>query len=163
MRNTARNQPNQHLTFLSASDAAAELGVARRVLRSWDESFAVFAPAADPGRKRLYGPIDMAAARALKRLLLVDNKSVEDVVALIAEIGAPAVIEIYGLPPERGDIANANPAHMLQGAVRSAAAAGFFGAVVAEVPHPEAGEGDGANAVASYAQARVARLVGGRD
>ena len=66
------------------------------------------------------------------------------------------MIAVYGARPA----ARANPAHVLQAAVHSAAAAGFFGAVVAEFHDDNSDDGDSPE-VASYAQARLARLSSG--
>lgn len=127
------------------------IGVERKQLRDWRRAFAIFDEQGDARRLTVR---DVSAARALKRLLLEENYSPEEAHRLIAEAGASAVIAVYGAAAAAP---NANPAHVLQAAVHSAAAAGFFGAVVAEIDAEGAAHEDPSE-VASYAKARLARL-----
>jgi hypothetical protein len=97
---------------------------------------------------------DLYAFRALKALLLDHGYDEAHVLRLLEEEGAQAVIAAYSARHVRPQT---NPAHALQHAVRSAAAAGFFGEVYAEVDDDTPADLTGARP-ASYAQARLARL-----
>ncbi len=138
--------------LLSIGEAAEELDLERGLLRAWRKAFPIFEDAPD----KRFTTRDLSAARALKRLLIDEHYSFDETRRLIAEAGAGAVIAVYGAAPA----ARANPAHVLQAAVHSAAAAGFFGAVVAEFGGDSSDDGDSPE-VASYAQARLARLSNG--
>lgn len=151
MSRQAAREPGDCLEW-TISEAASELGVEKRLLKSWKSHFEIFASVGKTLSAR-----DMAAARALKRLLLDEHYSQAEAKRLITEAGMDAVIAAYGslgvAPPP------ASPAHVLQDAVRAAAAAGFFGEVYGEWPGNERGAaGSEAPAVASYAQAKLARL-----
>jgi hypothetical protein len=134
------------------SEAASELGVEKRLLKSWKSQFEIFESLGNTLSAR-----DMAAARALKRLLIEEHYSQREAQRLIAEAGVDSVIAAYGsrgLAP-----APASPAHVLQDAVRAAAAAGFFGEVYAEWPGAEGAETEAETTpIASYAHAKLARL-----
>ena len=133
-------------------EAATQIGVERRILKNWLREFPVFGPAAEKD----FSESDMLVARALKRLIVEEGVSSGEARQMFEEAGTDAVVAAYGAPPERAD--PGNPALALQAAVRSAAAAGFFGAVVAELNI--ANESDAEESpVASYAQARLARLA----
>jgi hypothetical protein len=134
----------------SIGEAADQLGVQRKQLKAWLVEFPIFE---DDARKN-FGEADMRAAQALKRLLTEECFSVDEVHKLFHESGVAHVIAAYGVAPANGD--DANPALALQSAVRSAAAAGFFGPVVAELG--DTGFKISDTPVASYAQARLARL-----
>jgi DNA-binding transcriptional MerR regulator len=138
--------------LLSIGEAAEELGLERRLLRAWRKEFSLFEDAPD----KRFTTRDLSAARALKRLLIDEHYSFDETRRLIAEAGPGAVIAVYGAAPA----VRSNPAHVLQAAVHSAAAAGFFGAVVAEFADDNSDDG-GSPEVASYAQARLARLSSG--
>ncbi|MEJ0023562.1 MAG: MerR family transcriptional regulator [Alphaproteobacteria bacterium] len=137
--------------LLSIGEAADEIGVDKKLLRGWRREFPLFEEEGDGKR---FTARDISAARALKRLLIDERYSLEEAHRLIAEAGAGAVIAVYGAAARA---AHANPAHVLQAAVHSAAAAGFFGAVVTEIGERK-NDNEEASEVASYAQARLARL-----
>lgn len=132
------------------AQAAGEIGVQRRLLKTWRARFALFETRGD----RLSAQ-DLRALRALKALLVEHGYAAEQVQRLIGEEGAHAVIAAYG--GARAAHPQTNPAHALQHAVRSAAAAGFFGPVYESV-EDSAPEGAETPTPASYAQARLARL-----
>lgn len=151
MGRQAAREPGDFLEW-TISEAASELGVEKRMLKSWTSQFDIF-----DSLGKTFSARDMAAARALKRLLIDEHYSHAEAKRLIADAGVDSVIAAYGsfgVAP-----APASPAHVLQDAVRAAAAAGFFGAVYAEWPGGErdAPEAE-APAVASYAHAKLARL-----
>jgi hypothetical protein len=131
----------------SLAEAARVLDVSRRDIKAWRQHFDLFDGDEFDAR-------DMRTLRALKALLHDHGYAREDVARLFETMGEAAVIAAYGGPPSPQ--AQVNPARALQDAVRSAAAAGFFGEVYAAV-EDEAGD-SAAPSVASYAQARLARL-----
>jgi DNA-binding transcriptional MerR regulator len=137
--------------LLSISEAAGLIGVDRKVLRNWRREFPLFE---EEGETKRFTPRDINAARALKRLLIDERYSLNEAHRLISEAGSAAVIAVYGAAARA---AHANPAHVLQAAVHSAAAAGFFGPVVTEIADRD-DDNEDASEVASYAQARLARL-----
>jgi MerR HTH family regulatory protein len=151
------SQAARETTRWTISEAAGEIGVKRHVLKAWRERFSIFE---SPRAKKL-SAFDLAAARALKCLLIDARHTAQEVEQLIAESGVAAVIAMYGAVSHARDTA-ASPALALQNAVRSAAAAGYFGEVYAEYGAESAGDGDAPGPVASHAQARLARLTGGK-
>jgi DNA-binding transcriptional MerR regulator len=151
MKKTVARISNFADRLMSINEAADELGVDKKLLRGWRREFPLFDAEGDGKR---YTARDISAARALKRLLIDERYSLEEAHRLIAEAGAGAVVAVYGAAARA---AHANPAHVLQAAVHSAAAAGFFGAVVTEIGERE-NDNEEASEVASYAQARLARL-----
>jgi hypothetical protein len=149
MKKRAANEQGDALSKLTLAQAATEIGVERRTLKSWRSRFPIFASRGD----RVCAQ-DLYAFRALKALLIEQGNAEEDVHHLVEEAGAQAIINAYGARTARPAT---NPAHALQHAVRSAAAAGFFGEVYESVDDGETG-GAAASSPASYAQARLARL-----
>lgn len=149
MKKRAANEPGEAPSKLSLAQAAREIGVERRTLKSWRSIFPIFESRGDHVCSH-----DLYAFRALKALLIEQGNAPEDVLRLLQESGAQAVIGAYRARMTRPAT---NPAHALQHAVRSAAAAGFFGEVYTEVDDEPAGEGD-APRVASFAHARLVRL-----
>ncbi len=146
--------------YRTIGEAAAETGLPPHVLRFWEAEFTLLRPVTGAGGRRFYRPRDLAAARALQRLLHIEGYTLKGAKRLIAVAGAKAVLEAYGGAPAAAHALNGdvqNPALALQNTVRSAAAAGLFGAVVEELG-PAPPEAAGAP-VASYAQARLARLL----
>jgi DNA-binding transcriptional MerR regulator len=131
-------------------EAAEHLGIQRKQLKSWLIEFPIF----DEDARKHFSDADFRAAQALKRLLIDECFSIDEVHKLFHESGVNPVIAAYGVVAAKMD--DANPALALQSAVRSAAAAGFFGPVVAELG--EAMDAISETPVASYAQARLARL-----
>jgi DNA-binding transcriptional MerR regulator len=131
-------------------EAAEQLGVQRKQLKFWLHEFPIF----DDNARKHFSEADFRAAQALKRLLIEECFSVDEAHKLFHESGVDAVIAAYGVVAAKTD--DANPAQALQSAVRSAAAAGFFGPVVAELGEARAPFSE--TPVASYAQARLARL-----
>jgi DNA-binding transcriptional MerR regulator len=131
-------------------EAAEQLGIQRKQLKFWLIEFPIF----DDNVRKHFSESDFRAAQALKRLLIEECFSVDEVHKLFHESGVDAVIAAYGVVAAQTD--SANPALALQSAVRSAAAAGFFGPVVAELDDATGAISE--TPVASYAQARLARL-----
>jgi DNA-binding transcriptional MerR regulator len=150
MKKTAARFSDNADRLLSIGEAASAVGVERKVLKIWRREFSLFAGSDG----KTFTARDVNAARALKRLLIDERYSHDEAHKLIAEAGAGAVIAVYGATARA---AHANPAHVLQAAVHSAAAAGFFGAVVTEIDE-RGNDNEDASEVASYAQARLARL-----
>ncbi|HWA23209.1 MAG TPA: MerR family transcriptional regulator [Caulobacterales bacterium] len=151
MKKTAARFSEFSDRLLSIGEAADAVGVDKKILRGWRREFPLFE---EEGEGKRFTARDVKAARALKRLLVDEKYSLEETHRLITDAGAGAVIAVYGAAARA---AHANPAHVLQAAVHSAAAAGFFGAVITEIEDSH-NENEDASAVASYAQARLARL-----
>lgn len=151
MKKTAARISELSDRLMSIGEAADEVGVDKKMLRTWRQEFPLFD---EEGEGKRFTTRDISAARALKRLLIDERYSLDEAHRLIAEAGPGAVIAVYGAAARA---AHANPAHVLQAAVHSAAAAGFFGAVITEIEDRE-NDNEDASEVASYAQARLARL-----
>ena len=149
MKKRAANETGETNSNLSLAQAAREIGVERRTLKSWRSVFPIFELRGDRVCSH-----DLYAFRALKALLVDQGNEQEDVLRLLNESGAQAIIGAYRARMTRPAT---NPAHALQHAVRSAAAAGFFGEVYTEVDDEAQGEA-AAPTVASFAHARLVRL-----
>ncbi|HVY02710.1 MAG TPA: MerR family transcriptional regulator [Caulobacterales bacterium] len=139
---------------LSLAHISKETGVPLTTLRLWKNQLAMFAGAA---RGEL-GPEDIAAARALKRFLELDGATLDDARALMDAAGPAALVAALGRAPDRAN--TESPARRLQSSIQQAAAAGLFGAVVAEVSQDGAAS---SASIASLDHARVKRLLAAND
>ena len=67
---TAGKDPD---AFRTIGELAAELGVAQHILRYWETKYPQLRPLQRAGNRRYYRPADVAVARTIQRLLVLEG------------------------------------------------------------------------------------------
>ena len=79
--------------FRGISEVAEAIGVRQHTLRAWETRFSFVTPVKRADGRRYYRPSDIALLRALKRLIVDERRSVEDILKINREGGLMAVAE----------------------------------------------------------------------
>ena len=70
--------------FRTIGELAAELGIAQHILRYWETKFSQLRPLQRAGNRRYYRPEDVAVARTIHRLLVLEGYTARGVQQLLA-------------------------------------------------------------------------------
>jgi len=83
--------------FRTISEVADELGIAKHVLRFWEDKFAHIRPMKRGGGRRYYRPEDMELLRGVRHLLHREGYTIRGVQKILREQGVDAV-KHFGRP-----------------------------------------------------------------
>lgn len=70
--------------YRTIGEVASETGIARHVLRYWEQRFPQLRPLTRAGRRRYYRPADVALVRRIHRLLTSEGYTIRGAQALLA-------------------------------------------------------------------------------
>lgn len=94
--------------YRTIGEVASETGVARHVLRYWEQRFPQLRPLTRAGRRRYYGPADVALVRRIHRLLTREGYTIRGAQALLAsEARKTAGVDMGALQRVRDGLAAA--------------------------------------------------------
>jgi DNA-binding transcriptional MerR regulator len=85
--------------FRTISEVADELGIAKHVLRFWEDKFVHIRPMKRGGGRRYYRPEDLELLRGVRHLLHREGYTIKGVQKILREQGVEAV-KLFGRDPE---------------------------------------------------------------